>query len=305
MRAGPWGAPVSSRLSRLYPRCPSSAEGLLCRPPEVRREAGIRQMADWSNSRDTGDGGLPGWLKAEMRDVFSGASVLLVEDDPDIRELMSTLLTLAGFETTACATAESALEELREQPFDLVLTDYMLPNRTGGWLLQQAGGEGLIDATPVLVVTAHPEAADVRGFEVIAKPFDLEELVSTVKRHLSGGTTRRPKLPLTRSLLPGNGQGKDVDGREPIELVLYVSAHSPRSAHAIKNIKSVLARFESSRIKLTICDLSQDPHQGLVDSVAFTPTLVKRSPGPRTFILGHITNPEILVEILEACGEES
>ena len=263
------------------------------------------QMADWSNSRATGDEGIPGWLKSEMREVFTGASVLLVEDDPDIRELMSTLLTLAGFETTACANAESALEELREQAFDLVLTDYMLPRHTGGWLLQQASSEGLIDATPVLVVTAHPDAADVRGYEVIPKPFDLEELVSTVRRHLSGGTSRRPKLPLTRPLLSGAGRGEDGHEREPIELVLYVSAHSPRSAHAIRNIKSVLSRFESARVKLTICDLSEDPHQGLVDSVAFTPTLVKRSPGPRTFILGHITNPEILVEILEACGDES
>ena len=266
-----------------------------------------RLMADWSRAGDTHGSQLPDWLKAEMRDVFTGASVLLVEDDADIRELMSTLLRLAGFETTACASAEAALEELREQPFDLVLTDYMLPHRSGGWLLRQASSEGLIDATPVLVVTAHPDPPpDVSGYEIVSKPFDLEDLVSTVRRRLSGGTLRRPKLPMTAPVLAAaSGQGSDGDGREPIELVLYVSAHSPRSANAIKNIKAVLSRFESSRVKLTICDLSEDPHQGLIDSIAFTPTLVKRSPGPRTFILGHITNPEILVEILEACGDES
>lgn len=261
-------------------------------------------MAERSN--DAAETATPGWLKAEMRDVFSGASVLLVEDDPDIRELLTTLLTLAGFETVACANAEAALEELREQPFDLVLTDYMLPHRTGGWLLQQASSEGLIDATPVLVVTAHPDAAEVGGFDVITKPFDLDDLVSQVRQRLSGGTSRRPKLPMTAPLLSGSdGKNGDGEGREPIDLVLYVSAHSLRSAHAITNIKSVLARFESSRVKLTICDLSQDPHLGIADAVAFTPTLVKRSPGPRTFILGHIANPEILVEILEACGETS
>ena len=255
---------------------------------------------------------MPGWLTSEMRDVFAGASVLLVEDDPDIRELLSTLLTLAGFETTACGNAEAALEELREQPFDLVLTDYMLPHRTGGWLLQQASDEGLIDATPVLVVTAHPDAPDVDGYEVIRKPFELEDLVARVRHHLSGGPTRRPKLPITDSVLlkdgdggTGGGDGNDGHTREPIDLVLYVSAHSVRSANAIKNIKSVLEKFASPRVKLTICDLSVDPDQGAADAVAFTPTLVKRSPGPRTFILGHITNPEILVEILEACGEES
>ena len=67
----------------------------------------------------------------------------------------------------------------------------------------------------------------------------------------------------------------------------------------------MLARYQSSRVKLTIYDLSQNPEAGTADSVAFTPTLVKRSPGPRTFILGHITNPDLLVELLQACGEDA
>jgi hypothetical protein len=44
---------------------------------------------------------------------------------------------------------------------------------------------------------------------------------------------------------------------------------------------------------------------GAADSIAFTPTLVKRSPGPRTYILGHITNPDVLIELLEGCDLES
>ena len=261
-------------------------------------------MADssWANGGAGSD--QPAWLSSELRSVFEGASILLVEDDPDIRELLSTLLQLAGFQTTSCGTAEAALEELREQPFDLVLTDYMLPNRTGGWLLNQASQEGLLDATPVLVVTAHPNPADVRGYEIIPKPFDLDDLVVRVQRRLGTEGTRRPRMPLSQPLSysrPGDGQ--DGDCPDPIDLVLYVSAHSPRSAAAIENIKRVLARFSSSRIKLTICDLSEEPHKGEADSVAFTPTLVKRSPGPRTFILGHLTNPEMLVELLEGCEE--
>ena len=172
-----------------------------------------------------------------MRDEFAGANILLVEDDPDIRELLATLLQLAGFTPTVCSNAEFGLEQLREAAFDLVLTDYALPNRTGGWLIQQAKAEGLLDATPVLVVTAHPNPADVDGYEVICKPFDLDHLVS--------------------------------------------------------------------RVNLTIYDLSQNPEAGKADAVTFTPTLVKRSPGPRTFILGHITNPDLLVELLQACGEDA
>jgi hypothetical protein len=69
----------------------------------------------------------------------------------------------------------------------------------------------------------------------------------------------------------------------------------------VRNVKKVLERFESSQVRLTICDLSQDPSGGIEDAVAFTPTLVRRTPGPRTFILGHITSPELLLELLADC----
>ena len=239
-----------------------------------------------------------------MRDEFAGASILLVEDDPDIRELLDTLLKLAGFAPTVCSNAEFGLEQLREQPFDLVLTDYALPNRTGGWLIQQAKAEGLLEATPVLVVTAHPNPPDVDGYEVICKPFDLDHLVTRVRQRLDGGGRRRPAPPsgTPKSQRPGDTDG---DCPDPVELILYVSAHSPKSAAAIANIKRVLSRYQSSRVRLTICDLSRNPEAGKADAVAFTPTLVKRSPGPRTFILGHITNPDLLVELLQACGEDA
>lgn len=244
------------------------------------------------------------WLSSGIRHEFAGASILLVEDDDDIRELLLTMLELAGFTPTACSSAEAALEELREQSFDLVLTDYMLPHRTGGWLLEQASNEGLIDATPVLVVTAHPHPVDVQGYEIVQKPFDLDQLVSRVQQRLEG-PTKRPKLPLTAPISSsGTEDGTGGQPVKPVELILYVSSDSGRSVQAIKNIERVVSRFSSDRVTLTIHDLSVDPSQGLADSIAYTPTLVRRSPGPRTFILGHITNPEIVEELLEGCGEE-
>jgi DNA-binding response OmpR family regulator len=260
-------------------------------------------MAD-SSWCDSGQTRIPGWLHAGMKDVFSGASILLVEDDPDIRELVATLLQMAGYEPTVCSSAEAALEQLREQPFDLVLTDYALPHRTGGWLLDQARTEGLLDATAALVVTAHPNPPDLDGYEVIPKPFDLDHLVTRVTHRLSGVG---PSRMVSRSVIPSSRPGDNNTGGDcpdPVELVLYVSASSPKCAAALTNIRKVLSRFESDRVRLTVHDLSRDPHAGEADSVAFTPTLVKRSPGPRTFILGHIANPDVLIEILQACGEE-
>lgn len=250
-----------------------------------------RSWAD-GNSWSSGE-----WQNGGLRDAFSGASVLLVEDDADTRDLLVTLLELAGYAPTACGSAEAALEELREGSFDLVLTDYMLPCRTGGWLLEQAGAEGLLDATPVLVVTAHPHPPDIKHHEIIAKPFDLDQLVSKVQQRLEG-PARRPKMPFSSTL---NGDAGDAKGGEPspqVELILYVSA-SPRCVRAIETIRGVVSRFPEERVKLTIHDLSTDPAQGLEDSIAYTPTLVRRRPRPRTFILGDITNPEVVVELLQ------
>ena len=164
--------------------------------------------------------------------------------------------------------------------------------------------EGLLDATPALVVTAHPSPRDTDGFEIISKPFDLDELVSRVRHRLENGApraSRRSRPVRSAASRPGN-DGHD-DCPEPIELILYVSADSPRSATAIKHLKAALRRYESSRVRLTICDLSKETAPGCAASVAFTPTLVRRSPGPRTHILGHLTSPELLLELLDSCEE--
>jgi CheY-like chemotaxis protein len=247
------------------------------------------------------------WLTSQTRDTFEGASVLLVEDDKDIRDLLVTLLEVAGYAVTSCSSAERALEALREEAFDFLLTDYSLPGRTGGWLLEEAKSEGLLNGTASLVVTAHPNP-EIRGFEVLQKPFDLDDLVVRVQRGVSAGEPRRISasghgVRRSSSGRPGDDGRADCPGT--VELILYVSAESPRSANAIQNINNVLSRYRPGKVSLTICDLSRNPSMGEQDSIAFTPTLVKRSPGPRTFILGHISNPEVLVELLEGCEMES
>ena len=82
----------------------------------------------------------------------------------------------------------------------------MLPNRTGGWLIQQAEAEGLLDATPALLVTAHPNPARMDGVEIIPKPFDLDDLVDRVKQKLEGNEQKleanEPSRPPARRRKP-------------------------------------------------------------------------------------------------------
>lgn len=256
-------------------------------------------MENTSRSRPDGP---PAWDFPEDGDGLALSTILLVEDDSDIREMMTTLLEMAGFAVVSCETAECGLNALREQEFDLVLTDYALPRQSGMWLLESAEAEGLIDGTPVLIVTAHPHVDGAAAYEVVQKPFDLDDLVDRVRRRTEGDRAPRRRRP---QAMPGQRENGDGDGSpdcpEPVELILYVSSKSPRSFAAVRNIKKVLERFQSSQVKLTICDLSENPAAGIEDAVAFTPTLVRRTPGPRTFILGHVTNPELLLELLADC----
>jgi Response regulator containing CheY-like receiver, AAA-type ATPase, and DNA-binding domains len=251
-------------------------------------------------------GGANPWQYSIDQDNLARPTVLLVEDDRDIREMVCTLLSMAGIAVVSCGTAECGLNALREQEFDLVLTDYALPRQSGLWLLREAESEGLIQGTPVLIVTAHPHVDAGDDYEVIQKPFDLDELIERVRQRMEGtGTPRRRRLSMPPSMPGEDGAaGGGSDCPDPVELILYVSSKSPRSFAAVRNIKKVLERFNSSRVKLTVCDLSQDPDGGIEDAVAFTPTLVRRKPGPRTFILGHITSPELLLELLADCDPD-
>ena len=126
-------------------------------------------------SHDGVSGSHPWGYKIDQ-DRLALPTILLVEDDRDIREMISTLLDMSGFTVVACETAESGLNALREQEFDLVLTDYALPQQSGLWLLNEAQSEGLLEGRPALIVTAHPQVAGGDSYEVIQKPLDLDEL---------------------------------------------------------------------------------------------------------------------------------
>jgi len=90
-----------------------------------------------------------------------------------------------------------------------------------------------------------------------------------------------------------------------VELVLYVSAASPASVRAVANVRRLLRQYPSGQIDFTVCDLAQDPASAEADGIAFTPTLCKRQPEPPMWILGDLSHPEPLVELLEFYGVET
>jgi DNA-binding response OmpR family regulator len=246
------------------------------------------------------------WEYSSDADTLGMAGILVVEDDRDIRDLLSTLLDMAGFAVVSCDSAEAGLDALREQEFDLILTDYALPGHSGLWLLEHAEAEGLVQGTPVMIVTAHPAVA-ARPYEVIQKPFDLDDLIEKVRYRVEGDGPRRRRAPSTGRPCSGHDESsrRAPEGAGPVELILYVSAETPQSSAAVNNVKKVLARLPASRVRLTVHDLSLDPSPG-EDAAGIMPgTLVRKTKGPRTYIMGHISNPELLLELLADCDPGS
>ncbi|MBR4441788.1 MAG: response regulator transcription factor, partial [Clostridia bacterium] len=110
--------------------------------------------------------------------------ILLVDDDPNIRQLVNLYLEKEGFEVCMADRGDTALQMFRQSPPDLMLLDVMLPGMDGWQVLREARKTS--DA-PIIMLTAKDETFDkVLGLELgaddyVAKPFDMKELVARIK----------------------------------------------------------------------------------------------------------------------------
>lgn len=233
----------------------------------------------------------------------SAIRILVVEDDASIRETLADLLQGEGYEVTTADSAEAGLRLLSSQRFELILTDYALPGRTGTEMVSEARRSELLHGAPVIVITAHPTIDNPERLEVIRKPLDVDVFLSRISELLLPARGRL--VAATRDWLAEYGDRSNKVGTARLELVLYISAYSPSSVKALRNVQRVLGKYAAEHVQFTVCDLSVEPAgAGDADKIAFTPTLVKRRPEPRTWILGDLENTQVLEDLLTHSGVE-
>ena len=171
--------------------------------------------------------------------------VLVVEDDPDIRELIAHALTRAGHQVDQLAHGGEAPRRVRETSPELVVLDLMLPGLDGLTVCQALRADPVTAAIPIIMLTARGEESDrVAGLELgaddyVTKPFSPRELVARVGALLrrtgrsaassSTGVLRYGALALDsdRHLVTENGREVKLTAKEFL-LLQYFIQHAGR-----------------------------------------------------------------------------
>ena len=118
-------------------------------------------------------------------------TVLVADDDRDIRDLVAFKLEAAGFTVLTADNGDTALHVVVEQRPDLAVLDVMMPGLSGTQVLQQLRAHPEVGATRVILLTAKAQEADVEsGFSLgaddyVVKPFSPRELLSRVQAVLA------------------------------------------------------------------------------------------------------------------------
>ena len=130
-------------------------------------------------------------------------SILVVEDEPAIQELLRLNLEDAGFTVHTVADAESAQAQINAALPDLILLDWMLPGQSGLAFARILRGDARTRELPIIMVTARSDEADrISGLEAwvddyVTKPFSPRELKARIKTVLRRRAPESAQVPLT------------------------------------------------------------------------------------------------------------
>ena len=122
---------------------------------------------------------------SDNRDMSDGPKILIVDDEPNIRDLLTTSLRFAGFAVRAVATGAQTISAVLEEEPDLILLDVMLPDINGFGVTKRLRASGY--TCPILFLTAKDTTEDkiqgltVGGDDYVTKPFSLDEIVARIR----------------------------------------------------------------------------------------------------------------------------
>ena len=126
--------------------------------------------------------------------------ILVVEDEPDIAQVLALMLTRAGYRVDIAGTGAEALRALRQTPYAAVSLDLMLPDSSGLEIIREVRQRSETAELPIVVVSAKMEEGrlaingDFSGIDWLAKPIDETRLLTVIDRLVSTVTAQRPRV---------------------------------------------------------------------------------------------------------------
>jgi len=169
-------------------------------------------------------------------------TILVVEDEPAIQELVAINLKHAGFLVVRAASAEEAGTLIRAALPDLVILDWMLPGESGIALAKKLRADERTKDLPIILLTARVREEDkVQGLETgaddyVTKPFSPKELIARVRAvlrrrapHLSGEAVEISGLQLNPATHRVSAAGKEIElGPTEFRLLYFFMTHAER-----------------------------------------------------------------------------
>jgi DNA-binding response OmpR family regulator len=115
--------------------------------------------------------------------------ILVLEDDPAIRDLLQQMLSDEGYQVTGAGDGGEGLAHLRYEPYDLILLDLLMPDVDGAQFMAELRGLDLAAPPPVVILSATQDATGqaetLQAAGALLKPFNMEELLAMVAQHLA------------------------------------------------------------------------------------------------------------------------
>ena len=124
------------------------------------------------------------------------ASILIVDDDPDIREAVKMVLETQPYELTFASNGEECLEQVKRKTPDLIILDLLMPKKDGFEVIKELRGFHSYPPIPILILTAVKKEAGDRRYELetglsmdvddyVEKPIQPDDLIHRVKKTLA------------------------------------------------------------------------------------------------------------------------
>lgn len=157
--------------------------------------------------------------------------ILVIDDDPSIRNMLEIVLKKSGYDVTCTDSGKSALEKLKKETFDLIISDIKMPDITGIDLLKKI--KAINPEIPVILITAFASANDaveamkLGAEDYVTKPFNLDELRIIIHRALYKRSMEKENIQLKSRLTEKekfeNIVGKNLKMLEIFEMIDTIS----------------------------------------------------------------------------------